>query len=61
MKMHLTSEARPLSFMRFASAREIMSRAVLIGRPTNGRKFVITNEEGYVLLEFPFEEAICSG
>jgi hypothetical protein len=43
------------------SARQIMSQAVLIGRPANGRKFVITNEEGYVLLEFPFKEAICSG
>ena len=42
------------------SARQIMSQNVLIGRPPNGTTFVITTEEGIIVLEFPFKDAIKS-
>jgi hypothetical protein len=40
------------------AARQIMSQSVLFGDPVDGRKFVITDEAGIVILEFAFKEAI---
>jgi len=40
------------------SARQLMSDDVRNGREPNGRRFVITNEAGIVLLELPFRKAI---
>jgi hypothetical protein len=40
------------------SARQIMSQNVLVGRPSNGRTFVITDEGGTVVFEFPFSDAL---
>ena len=43
------------------SAREIMSQSVLAGGPPNGKKFVVTDEAGIVVLEVAFKDAIRSG
>ncbi|MFZ0850023.1 MAG: hypothetical protein WAO08_12560 [Hyphomicrobiaceae bacterium] len=42
------------------SAREIMSQSVLAGGPPNGKKFVVTDEAGIVVLEVAFKDAIRS-
>jgi hypothetical protein len=43
------------------AARQIMSQSVLKGHAIDGRKFVITDEAGATVLEFPFQDAIGSG
>ena len=40
------------------AARQIMSWGVLEGKPPDGNAFVITDEGGSVLLEFPFKDAL---
>jgi hypothetical protein len=41
-----------------AAARQIMSDRILVGDSAAGRKFIITDEAGSVLLEFAFQDAI---
>ena len=40
------------------AARRNMSERVLDGHAPNGRTFVVTDEEGQVILMFPFKDAI---
>ena len=40
------------------SAREMMSDKVLEGHGPDGRAFVVTDEQGQVVLDFPFKLAI---
>jgi len=40
------------------SAREMMSENVRAGRGPDGRAFVVTDEQGHVVLNFPFRDAI---
>jgi hypothetical protein len=42
------------------SARQIMSQGVLDGTLRDGRKFIVTDEAGIVVLEFGFKDAIRS-
>ena len=39
--------------------RQGMSERVLDGHAPNDRTFVVTDEQGRVVLNFPFKEAIC--
>jgi hypothetical protein len=41
-----------------ASARQIMSQGVLDGTLPDGRKFIVTDEAGSVVLEFGFKDAM---
>ena len=40
------------------AARQTMSGRVLDGHEPNGRAFVVTDEQGHVVLNFPFKLAI---
>jgi len=40
------------------SAREMMSESVRAGHRPDGRAFVVTDEQGHVVLNFPFRDAI---
>jgi hypothetical protein len=40
------------------SAREMMSEKVRAGHGPDGRAFVVTDEQGHVVLNFPFRDAI---
>jgi len=40
------------------SAREMLSEKVRQGHGPDGRAFVVENEQGCVVLDFPFKEAI---
>lgn len=39
-------------------ARELMSSVIMKGQPPDGRRFIIRDEEGRVVLEVPFADAI---
>jgi len=40
------------------SARQLMSEQVLRGQAPNGREFVVVDEQGQIVLTFPFKLAI---
>jgi hypothetical protein len=43
------------------AARQIMSQSILVGGAADGRKFVITDEAGIIVLQFAFKDAIRPG
>ena len=40
------------------TARQILSQTVLTGGAPNGRRVIVTNEQGHAILEVPFKEAM---
>jgi hypothetical protein len=55
IELHDLDEVRKLAT---ESAREMMSEAVREGHEPSGREFVITDEQGRVVLNFPFKDAL---